>query len=282
MQTVDVKTLLGRYRGLLLDAYGVLVDAGGVLPGAADFLDACRAAGVPFLVVTNDGSRSLQRLSERMRGYGLEVTPEQVISSASLLHAHFAAHGLHGASTYVLGPPDAFDYVRRAGGVPLDTQEAAVRGADCVVVCDLPQDNSFASLARALDVCVAALDAGRPLRLVLCNPDVVYPAGGGRFGLTSGAAMLLLEAGLCSRFGDAGVPEVARLGKPYPAIFDAACARIGTRDVAMLGDQLATDVRGANDYGIDSVLVGTGLTKVVPGARLIPSPTWYLPAVGAA
>ena len=30
----------------------------------------------------------------------------------------------------------------------------------------------------------------------------------------------------------------------------------------MIGDQLETDIRGARDFGIDSVLIGTGVTKI--------------------
>lgn len=282
METINVTHLIGRYRGLLIDAYGVLVDARGVLPGAREFIDALRQAQLPYLVVTNDASRLEERISHRLEGFGLRVTPDQVVSSAGLLMAHFAAHNLRGATAVVLGPPDAHAYVRRAGGVPVHPSDTTASDAAAVVVCDLPADDNFAAVEQTLDVCVAALDAGRPLQLILCNPDVVYPAGGGRFGLTSGAVMLLLEAGLRSRFGAEGVPAVARLGKPHPEIFAAACQRLGTREVAMLGDQLETDVRGANDFGIDSVLVGTGLTRVVPGGRLEPAPKYFLPAVGAA
>jgi ribonucleotide monophosphatase NagD (HAD superfamily) len=49
------------------------------------------------------------------------------------------------------------------------------------------------------------------------------------------------------------------LGKPHRPIFDAACARLATRNVVMVGDQLATDIRGANDAGLVSALVRTGV-----------------------
>ena len=34
-------------------------------------------------------------------------------------------------------------------------------------------------------------------------------------------------------------------------------------NMVMIGDQLETDIRGANDFGIDSVLVGTGVNSTI-------------------
>jgi ribonucleotide monophosphatase NagD (HAD superfamily) len=63
-------------------------------------------------------------------------------------------------------------------------------------------------------------------------------------------------------------------------MFEAAVARFGRPPldrIVMLGDQLGTDVRGARDFGIDSVLLATGLTRVEPtmaGSDVLP--TWIL------
>lgn len=40
-----------------------------------------------------------------------------------------------------------------------------------------------------------------------------------------------------------------------------AARRAGQGDMVMLGDQLGTDIRGANAFGIDSALVLTGLSR---------------------
>jgi ribonucleotide monophosphatase NagD (HAD superfamily) len=51
-----------------------------------------------------------------------------------------------------------------------------------------------------------------------------------------------------------------RLGKPSAAIFNTALRRSGTRNMVILGDQIETDIRGTNDFGIDSVRMETGVT----------------------
>jgi ribonucleotide monophosphatase NagD (HAD superfamily) len=60
-------------------------------------------------------------------------------------------------------------------------------------------------------------------------------------------------------------------------MFERAVAAAGTRRVVLIGDQLATDIRGANDFGIDSALVGTGLTRLErEWADDDPRPDWLL------
>jgi len=51
------------------------------------------------------------------------------------------------------------------------------------------------------------------------------------------------------------------LGKPNVAIFERAARLSGTRDMVMIGDSLATDIAGANRYGIASALVMSGLAN---------------------
>ena len=57
--------------------------------------------------------------------------------------------------------------------------------------------------------------------------------------------------------------------------------RAGSRNVVMIGDQLATDIAGANAAGIDSALITGGVaTASIPAGG--PQPTWLLPPLGDA
>jgi ribonucleotide monophosphatase NagD (HAD superfamily) len=71
---------------------------------------------------------------------------------------------------------------------------------------------------------------------------------------------LWLDAGLAARY-PGREHRFARLGKPSPFLFDAARQRFPDGAMVMVGDQLETDIRGARDYGLDAVLVGTGVVR---------------------
>jgi ribonucleotide monophosphatase NagD (HAD superfamily) len=53
-------------------------------------------------------------------------------------------------------------------------------------------------------------------------------------------------------------PDVI-VGKPEPALFVEAAARVGARRPLVVGDRLDTDIEGARRAGMDSVLVLTGV-----------------------
>ena len=261
-----IGALLERYDGLLLDAYGVLVDAGGLLPGAGALLAALARRATPYAIVTNDASRSPATYARRFAALGVEVDPDRVITAGSLLPGYFEARGLAGARTCVLGTDDSLAYVRAGGGVPIAL--AAGMELDALAVCDDAGTPFLTGVELAYSAVARALDAGRRPALVLPNPDLVYPKGGGEYGYTAGAMALLIEAALARRF-PGHAPTFDRLGKPAPALFAEGRRRLGGGRVVMIGDQLETDVAGAAAAGIDAALVD-GVSRWTPGAQVAP------------
>lgn len=246
--------LLDEYEGILLDAYGVLVDGSGALPAAGPLIHELDRRGKPFAIVTNDASRSRETYVRRFAGYGIAIAPDRFVTSGSLLPAYFRERGLAGARTLVLGTPDSFDFVREGGGVPVEI----ARGVeiDAVAICDDSGTPFLDGIEVALSACVRAMDSGRRPVLVVPNPDLVYPKGGGELGFTAGAMALLVEAALARRYPAAQL-RFDHLGKPEPHLFVEAARRLGIarERLVMVGDQLETDIAGARAAGIDAALL---------------------------
>ena len=269
-QAVKIAQVLPRYHTVLLDAYGVLVNQAGAIDGAAEFLQGLEAQRQPYFLLTNDASRSPGTIAGRFNGFGLRIPEARIITSGSLLTAYFAEHQLQGARCMVFGPADSQAYVRAAGGEPV----APTMGveADALIVCDDSGVDFLPAVEAAVTWAMRRLDRGLAAPMVLCNPDLIYPKGHDAYGITSGSVALIVEAALQVRHATP-VPRFVRLGKPHAPIFAAAEAQAGTRDLLMVGDQLGTDILGATDYGIDSVLLCTGLTRWEAGMELKPAPT---------
>ncbi|HUH02498.1 MAG TPA: HAD-IIA family hydrolase [Kofleriaceae bacterium] len=263
-----VLALAARYDAVLLDAFGVLVDGSGALAGAAELIGALRSRGDNFLVVTNDSSRLPETVAARLRSFGLEVEPDRVVTSGSLIAPYFARHDLHGARCIVLGPADSHTYVERAGGTIIEASPDAA--CDAVIVCDEDGYEFLDTLDATLSAVIHRLEAGADVALIQPNPDLIYPKASGSYGFTCGAATLLLEAGLARRFPGLR-PTFDRLGKPNRELFDEACRRAGSRHVLMVGDQLETDIAGAHAAGLDSALVATGITRDLSEVALAPT-----------
>ncbi|NCC23424.1 MAG: haloacid dehalogenase, partial [Alphaproteobacteria bacterium] len=272
----DLAALRRRYDGFLLDAYGVLLDGERALPGAAALLADLERDGCPWMVVTNAASRLPETLSRGFASVGLAIPPERILTSGALLADPGVAGDLRGVRALVLGPEGSRRYAERAGAIVVPFEEDV--DAEALIVAD-QQDLCWPDhLDLALSLLVRRLDAGAPLRLLLCNPDLMYPVRPGRVALTAGALAAMLEAVIRERWPERGI-GFTRLGKPSRAIFDAACRRLGASRPVMLGDQLATDIAGALGAGLDAVLVGTGLAPGNRSGGHTVRPTWVLPSL---
>jgi HAD superfamily hydrolase (TIGR01450 family) len=267
-----VAQLLARYDAFLLDAYGVLVTATGAMPGAAEFLRALAAAGKPYFVLTNDASKLPSTGAARYRGFGLPLTEDRLITSGTLLGAHFAAHGLAGARCAVIGPPDSARYVEGAGGEVVTPHE----DFDVLVVADESGFEFLEVVDAALSSLLRRLDRGDPVQLVLPNPDLIFPRGPAHFGIAAGSVAMLFESALDLRYPDRPRLRFARLGKPHAPIYEEGLRRSGARNAVMIGDTLNTDIRGANGCGIDSVLLHTGVTRPQVSTADGVRPTWLM------
>ena len=62
----------------LFDLDGTLYVGADAVPGAADALDRLRRRGVPFRFVTNTTSRPRAELADRLRGFGIAASPDEI------------------------------------------------------------------------------------------------------------------------------------------------------------------------------------------------------------
>ena len=275
---ITVDDLIARYDCFLLDAYGVLVTTQGAIAGAAAFLDRLSRAGRRWLIVSNDASRSLATTAARYQGFGLPVTADRVVTSGSLLAAYFEREGLRGRRCVVLGTDESRDYVSEAGGILASPDEDDV---DVCVICGVYDDPAapfLDTVNRTISLVLRQLSAGRPMRFILPNPDIVYPSDTGAFSFTAGGLAALFEAVVRLRDPDGRI-RMEPLGKPHVPMFTAGLERLGHPDprrVVMVGDQLVTDVAGASAAGLDSVLIETGVAHRHDLDASPVSPTWLL------
>jgi HAD superfamily hydrolase (TIGR01450 family) len=274
-QPTTIRTLLDRYAGLLLDVYGVLMDARGPLPGAGELLGHLERDKMPYAIVTNDASRSAATYSARFERHGIAVPRERFVTSGSLLPGYFEANGLAGARTLVLGTADSRAYVEQGRGVVVPL--APDIEIDALAVCDDDGFDFLPGIEEALTAVMRAVEAGRRPALLLPNPDLVYPKGGGAFGFTAGAIAMLIEAALARRFPAAHLRFV-HLGKPEPHLFLEGARRLDLAPdrLVMVGDQLETDIAGAHAAGVPTALLA-GVTSWEHAQHAAPvAPVWLL------
>jgi NagD protein len=85
-----------------MDMDGVLVHEEQAIPSADWFVKALQAAGLPFLVLTNNSIYSQRDLAARLARSGIELPPERIWTSA-LATSQFLDTQRPGGTAYVVG-----------------------------------------------------------------------------------------------------------------------------------------------------------------------------------
>ncbi len=234
---------MGPPGGYLLDLDGTLYQGGAAVAGAVEALVALRRRGTPFRLVTNTTTRSRAMLVERLSSYGFEVDAEEIFTATLAGLGIIQSAGYRLIAPFV--PPGALEEL---AGLPLTggtSGTSRAGAADAVVVGDLGQQWTFALLQEAFEGLLAGA------ALVALSRDRFW-RDGHRLTLDAGPFVAALE------FASGKPAAVA--GKPSPAFFASAVASLGVppASVAMVGDDLWSDVEGAQRAGLQGWLVRTG------------------------
>lgn len=254
---VNIQDIIETYDGFLIDAFGVLVDGAGVLPGAIEFIDALKAQNKPFRIVTNDSSRSVSTIQRKMAELGMDLEPDLIITSGSLIGPWLSEHGDRHRDhpVVVLGPTDSASYAIEEG---LDVRQPnEIDSLKLLIVGDEAGFDFVNTIDLVVTRMMRALDAGDAVDVVVPNPDAVYPKSSGEIGIASrSVAELVMFAIRTARPGARVLMH--ELGKPHPMIFQRALdAMPQSSKPIMLGDQPGTDIIGAQNLGIDTLWVNS-------------------------
>jgi len=250
LPTTDLRAALAGTRALLLDLDGVIVVAGEPVPGAPEAVATLEARGFPYRIVTNTSAISRATLSRWSGKVGAPI-PAERFESALSASAAWTARAFAGQPLYVLASPDA--RTEFSGQRLLSHEEAGRPGAAvaAVVIGDSPEEATFDNLNRAFRL----VRGGAVLVGMHRNPWWLTPEGPT---LDSGAFVAGLEF--------AAEVRARIVGKPSPAFFSIAVADLrrvagrdlARRDIAMVGDDVRTDVRAAQRAGLRGIFVLSG------------------------
>jgi HAD superfamily hydrolase (TIGR01458 family) len=223
---------------ILLDIDGVLAVSGTPLAGAVSAVSRLRRDGHRLRFVTNNTTRSRAALARELRDSGFELEDDELQTAAVA-----AARALQGRRVLALTMAGIVD--------DLDGLQLVGMNADAVLVggCDEGDESSrvfsYLNLLRAFH----ELKGGAELYCLHRN-RWWQTAHGPR--LDSGAFVAGLEY--------AAEAEATVVGKPSPQYFTAAIEELDADPELtwMVGDDLESDIAGAQRCGMRTILVRTG------------------------
>ena len=250
---------------ILLDVDGVFHVSHEPIPGGAEAVSRLRADGHRLRFVTNSTTEPRAALAEELRAMGIELDDEELQTTPRAAAAALAGRRVLALTMHAI--VGEFEGVELVGE---DAEAVLVGGAD-----ETPETNlvfSFMNLARAFH----ELEAGAELYCL--HKNRWWQTKQGPL-LDAGAFVVGLEY--------AADIEAIVLGKPSTAYFEAALQALDADPgmTWMVGDDIESDIAGAQKHGMRTILVRTGkfrpdaveATRVRPDgiiSSIAPLPDW--------
>ena len=237
-----------RYDGFIFDVWGTLYDGGNAFPEALETVRALAGMDKKILVLSNS-PRIPAIVGERLTGIGFDLAWfTEVVTSGGMVAD--IVGGRRDAEAAALG--ERVLWLGR-GRFPDTVPDGSFTVVESVEEADWILNAGPDGPESRLEDYEIQLSASvaRNLPMICANPDKSVIHGGARH-ICAGA--------MAERYEVMG-GTVRYFGKPYPEIFARCLDRIGlpAERVLVVGDNLETDILGANRTGIDSLLLGCGI-----------------------
>ncbi|WP_263791294.1 HAD-IIA family hydrolase [Salinibacter sp.] len=217
---------------LLLDLDGVVYVGDRLLPGARRALRRLRERGTTLRFLTNDPRPTRNDVVDRLDGLGVEAAAHEVVTCGWTTAVYLRENEVE--SAYVVGSDGLRRELDRAGVRPTNGDEAEA----VVVGCD--EEIAYPHLKRAARL----IHDGA--HFVATNEDPTFPTPEGPAPAT-GTIVAAVRA------ASGKTPHV--VGKPHPAMFEAALNDRDPSAAVMVGDRLDTDIRGARRMGMSALFL---------------------------
>lgn len=230
-------------QAVICDMDGVLWRGNEPLKGMTEFFQLLDDAALPFVLATNNSSKTPADYLVKLAGMGVNTVEEaNIITSGTATVDFLLREYPQGARVHLLGGDGLRQLLSAAGFSLVET------GAKVVVV-GIDMALTYDKLKNA------ALNIRAGGRFIATNPDRTFPMPEGLVP-GNGSIAALLESATDQR--------AEFIGKPHPPMFTVALERMNATpaNTLMIGDRLNTDIDGAAALGIRTALVLSGVTQM--------------------
>lgn len=239
-----------RYEAVIFDLWGVLHDGTALFPGVLPCLAALRAAGKTIGILSNSPRPVALAAANIAEKFGLQAGThyDALLTSGQLAYEALQERGdawlsRLGRRCFAIGPAH-----ETAPFLALGLQAAEPEAADFILCTGLmPGKDKLSDYETQFPRWLA-----RPLPLLCANPDRTVMRGT-RLGIAGGA--------IAEAYRAAGGDVRDDFGKPHPAAFKRMVTALQSTPTRclMIGDNLHTDIAGANAAGLRSLWITSGV-----------------------
>lgn len=240
-----------QYKGFLIDLDGTAFLGEVVIKEALDFVNKCQEKGIKVLFITNNASKTSEKISFKMQNMGYQITADDLLTSAQITALKLTEKK---GGIYVLGSDTLVQELSKRS-LEVYTKLNSKQDQELIksiknVVVGYSQETCYEELAVA-----SLVLQNENSYLYGTNKDLKIPT---HLGILpgNGSIIELLEK--------VNQKEAVIFGKPSNFMIAEALKQINCskEEVCLIGDNYHTDILGAINADIDSIFVETGVTKI--------------------
>ncbi len=222
----------------------------------SELFTSINAHNLSAFCITNNSTRTVEYYLRRLNQYGVKLGEQQVITSAEATADYLAMKYPAGGSVYIIGEQGLVEALQKHNFIHVED----------------PRNEKILAVAVGLDRglnsgkiehAVMLIDQGIPF--IGTNPDRTIPTPEG---IDPGAGVII------KAIENASGTSAEIIGKPKTYMFNLALQRAGCspEEAIMIGDRLETDIAGAQNIGMRTGLVLSGVTDRSTGEAWNPPP----------
>src|SRR5271157_2825210 len=222
--------ILAKINHLIIDMDGVLYLGDQPMPRLREFITFLRERPIPFILATNNSTRTPREYADKLARMGVSVSPEEILVSGQATARYLAREYPRGTRVHVFGMPALKQAFLDEGFILADEDVQ-------LVVASMDRQVTYEKLKRA------SLLIRSGARFIATNLDPTNPSEEGLIPGT-GTMIAALEA--------ASGRKATVIGKPEPIMYQLAMDQMGARPetTAAIGDRADTDILGAKRAGL--------------------------------
>lgn len=241
----SIKGIIDKYELFLIDLWGVIHDGVELYQGSKDAFNYLINNDKKVVFVSN-APRRVQMVSDSLENMGIHLNENaKVLTSGEVTYKNLIKNYASKATKYFILKARESDLLNGSGF----TRTHEIEEADFVLIVGFETyKQTLSDLSSFLSECLKYNK-----KLICANPDLT---------VTDIEGNLYNCAGLIAQEYEKMGGDVIYFGKPFENIYQTALSyfpHIKKSNISAIGDNMATDIAGAENINIDSYLIPGGV-----------------------
>jgi len=233
-----LREIQSKYDAFFIDLWGVIHNGVQVYPEAIEVLKNLHKLNKRFVLISN-----APRPSKSVQKYLVNLKMDKIFLNNLVTSGEAALqtlkNNIHGEKFYHLGPKRDKDLIRG-----FEKNQTSLDKCDFILCTGLFDDN-----ANSLNYYENLLKKFIKLKMLCTNPDLIVHRGLKTEYCAGSVASIFEKLG----------GRVIYFGKPYPEIYNFCIKK--NESILAIGDNIRTDIIGANKMKFDSLFITGGIHK---------------------